>query len=56
LIPSGARGLPILRTEGSVEPRAVSDKGPQQIRAEWLWTLFGATLLGVFLSYIALTA
>ena len=45
-----------MRSEGFVEPRGVSDEGPQQIRAEWLWTLFGATLLGVFLSYIALTA
>jgi hypothetical protein len=42
------------RPEGFIEPRPVSD-GLRLDRAEWLWTLFGATLLAAFLSYVALT-
>ena len=44
------------RTEGFIERRAVPDERPRRDRAEWLWTLFGAALLGMFLSYVALTA
>jgi hypothetical protein len=42
--------------EGFIEPRPGWDGVPHADRAEWLWTLFGATLLAAFLSYIALTS
>lgn len=43
------------RPGGLIEPRPVFDGIPRVDRAEWLWTLFGATLLAAFLSYVALT-
>jgi hypothetical protein len=42
------------RLDGLVETRAVSD-GSRLGRAEGLWTLFGASLLVAFLSYVALS-
>jgi hypothetical protein len=43
------------RSEGLIELRSISGGTPRVDRAEWLWTLFGATLLAAFLSYVALT-
>ena len=36
-----------------VEPRPISGGGQLLSRAEALWTLFGLTLLGAFLSFVA---
>jgi hypothetical protein len=44
------------RSEGLIEPRPTSGGVARVDRAEWLWTLFGATLLAAFRSCVALTA
>jgi hypothetical protein len=36
-------------------PWPVTTRGPLLSRAETLWTIFGATLFGAFLTYAALT-